>query len=449
MNRNNIFYPWDQEKLEIIDDEGNFFKNGNFSLWFNKYIPLNSNSLEYGDAKGNKNNVVEHYKKVYDKTKDSIKDYLKNKHISQIASCRYFESINDYKYVVCCAKLKTGLITGLGQTHPSETGVALDRNIGIPYIPSSSIKGVVRFAFILSRFLEGKIDEDGKMDLDEFEKFIEIFGVGGERDIEDSKGGVIFLDAYPSSVPELKVDIMNPHYGEYYVDDINKTPPADYLSPVPIKFLTVKRGTEFVFRFVVKEGIADIALDTLKKAITQEGVGAKTALGYGLFEVIDYKDSEDLENEYEQYVVMHLTEEEKTEKRKQDFLRKVKDYSGNIDGIFDEWQKDDELKNDKEIAEVFLEKINKWKKNKEPTYHYRIIAEILSIDLDKKDKSEKSEISDSELLKQALADFDKYINKGKISKKEYKKLVSKYKEKFKHSKEINEKFSKLKKLIKK
>ncbi len=450
MSQNSIFYPWDKEKRdEIIDDEGKFFKNGNFSLWFNKYVPLNE-KFEISDNVGNKNNAAEHYKKVYDsKTKGNVKDYLNNKHVLQIAFCEYYESIKDYKYVVCRAKLKTELITGLGQAHPSETGMVLDRNIGIPYIPSSSIKGIVRFAYVLSRFFEGGIDEDGRMEPSELKKFIEIFGVGGEKDIEESKGGVIFLDAYPLSVPELKVDIMNPHYGEYYMDNNNQIPPADYLSPVPIKFLTVKRGTEFVFRFVAKENIADLALDALKKAITQEGVGAKTALGYGLFGKMDFEDPDILIVEYEKYVADNLTEKEKMELKKQGFIERLKNYSDNLDIIFNEWQNDGKLKDDKEIAKLFEDKIKKYKSNKEPTHHYKVVAKILGIDLNSKDKVEKSEISNSELIKQALADLDRYINKGKISKKEYNKLVDKYKEKFKDSKEISEKFSKLKKLMKK
>ena len=458
MSRSNIFYPWDKEKLEVIDKEGNFFKNGNFSLWFNKYIPLNHDSFEYSDAKGNKNGAAECYKEVYDsKTKGNVKDYLKNRHVSQIAFCKYYESIKGYKYVVCRAKLKTELITGLGQTHPSETGMVLDRNMGIPYIPSSSIKGIVRFAYILSVIFndDGTIKDEFK-DKEKIEN-LGNYGVsdifGGDKILEGEsksfKGGVIFLDAYPLTVPELKVDIMNPHYREYYMDDNNKIPPADYLSPVPIKFLTVKRGTEFMFRFVAKENVVDITLDALKKAITQEGVGAKTALGYGLFELEDFEEPNILIAEYKQYVADNLTEKEKMELKRQEFIERLKNYSDNLDIVFNEWQNDEKLKNDKEIAKLFENKIKKYKSNKEPTHHYKVVAKILGIDLNNKDKVEKGEISNPELIKRALADLDRYINKGKISKKEYSKLVGKYKEKFKDSKEINEKFSKLKKLMKK
>jgi CRISPR-associated protein Cmr6 len=84
---------------------------------------------------------------------------------------------------------------------------------------------------------------------------------------------------------------MNPHYGDYYSDDKGKTPPADYLSPNPIKFLTVATGTVFAFRAVAekKDDLPQKVRNAFISALTQEGVGAKTAIGYGRFEVVEEK----------------------------------------------------------------------------------------------------------------------------------------------------------------
>lgn len=87
---------------------------------------------------------------------------------------------------------------------------------------------------------------------------------------------------------------MNPHYAKYYSGekDVNNhaIPPADYLSPTPIFFLTVAAGQ--TFRFVLaprcqKEANAanDVAFgcELLKEALSTLGAGGKTAVGYGYF----------------------------------------------------------------------------------------------------------------------------------------------------------------------
>jgi len=163
---------------------------------------------------------------------------------------------------------------------------------------------------------------------------------------QDFKGLLLFLDAYPEfnnnnkskndneSNNIFKLDIMNPHYSKYYGDSTGQTPPGDWENPTPIFFLTVKEGVKF--RFVVlfdnwrwekieKEGILIVRgkekylitnnvtensneeekikkvklpvekvkekkngsffNEILKDALSFYGVGSKTRLGYGSFEV--------------------------------------------------------------------------------------------------------------------------------------------------------------------
>jgi CRISPR/Cas system CMR subunit Cmr6 (Cas7 group RAMP superfamily) len=95
-------------------------------------------------------------------------------------------------------------------------------------------------------------------------------------------------------VPDLHVDIMNPHYGDYYGADTSRTPPADYLNPVPIKFLTVAKDTAFIFRALVGKNQVDLVKkvkNAFEKALTAEGVGAKTAVGYGRFDILTDSES--------------------------------------------------------------------------------------------------------------------------------------------------------------
>ena len=118
------------------------------------------------------------------------------------------------------------LIVGLGGGHVQETSMTLHHIYGIPYIPGSAVKGV------LHHWAE---DEEQPKD-EEFVK--KIFGM------EDRKGSVIFMDAFPAGNVSFATDIINPHYPDYYGGGKY---PTDCQNPKPVNFLTVE---ETVFRFV-------------------------------------------------------------------------------------------------------------------------------------------------------------------------------------------------------
>lgn len=99
-----------------------------------------------------------------------------------------------------------------------------------------------------------------------------------------AQGEVIFLDALPKSLvvnkePLLELDVMNPHYTEYYK---KTSPPADSLDPVPVPFLTVRRDAQFRVRVLSKEdSLLKEAYGWLEHALDELGIGAKTRAGYG------------------------------------------------------------------------------------------------------------------------------------------------------------------------
>lgn len=183
------------------------------------------------------------------------------------------------------AKTSSPFITGLGSGHPTETGMILDRNLGVPYIPSSSIKGVLRLAYAVNI-------ADGRNEVpdSELEKYF------GSTDTNKSKRGqLMFLDAYPKDRVELKLDIMNPHFSNYYSGKGN-IQPVETESPNPIKFLTVKEGTEFVFNCAYlpfdqndrsNENVKSDMEEMFKTAFTKIGFGGKTSIGYGRFEKLN------------------------------------------------------------------------------------------------------------------------------------------------------------------
>jgi CRISPR type III-B/RAMP module RAMP protein Cmr6 len=92
--------------------------------------------------------------------------------------------------------------------------------------------------------------------------------------------------AIPIGPVKLEVDVMTPHYADYYGSgDV----PGDWLSPVPIPFLAVAAGTAFQFGIVPRTTDGKEHLETVAEWLTNAlqwlGAGAKTAVGYGRFEV--------------------------------------------------------------------------------------------------------------------------------------------------------------------
>ncbi len=167
------------------------------------------------------------------------------------------------------------LIVGLGSDHVQETNMTLHHVYGIPYIPGTAVKGVLRHWWLQENY--GNDEDKALCD----ESFLALFGSQKQR------GKVQFLDAYPDAVRFAK-DIMNPHYPEYY---IGGKPPTDGQNPVPINFLTVER-TSFRFVFLTRTpGLLDRLKERLERALEMKGIGAKTAVGYGYFR--DFKDQTD------------------------------------------------------------------------------------------------------------------------------------------------------------
>jgi CRISPR-associated protein Cmr6 len=233
----------------------------------------------------------------------------------------------------------------IGFSAPSvlDTGIALHRVYGIPYLPGSAIKGLTRHVCLSEiadalgvspldpekikgrkerrnpeeketpwEMLEQVLiaEENDRTTRERFERLktdpeVQDLATGVRRvslaelrsrygyfrhvfGSTDQQGAVIFLDAFPEVStggrvdPLLELDIINTHYQEYYTDPRKKTPPADYLSPKPVLFLTVRSGTPFRFRLIGQDTDAlGKAQDGLKKALQQFGIGAKTAAGYG------------------------------------------------------------------------------------------------------------------------------------------------------------------------
>ncbi len=212
------------------------------------------------------------------------------------------------------------LIVGLGSQHVLETSITLHHIFGVPYIPGSALKGVCRMvAFWKLADMKGinnvqeKFEGDLVKDDEEILKYQILFGA------QNFKGLLLFLDAYPTENNReiFDLDIMTPHYREYYSDKEGKVPPGDWENPLPIVFLTLKEGVEFNFNVLFDKFRAENILkfgseelnklkilekakdilrnfcesknlekeikELLEEALKNFGIGAKTRLGYGIF----------------------------------------------------------------------------------------------------------------------------------------------------------------------
>ena len=176
-------------------------------------------------------------------------------------------------------KTVSPFVTGLGITHPVENGFAWHHTLGVPYLPGSSLKGALR-SWVSQWLLDTQLERRA-------------FGPRpAERDDEANQtkldtGSVLFFDALPCGKVKLVSDVMTPHYAEYYQEgDV----PGDWLSPVPIPFLTVAQGAEFLICLAPRSNQNEqhrkdcqSVLEHLSEALEHLGAGAKTAVGYGRF----------------------------------------------------------------------------------------------------------------------------------------------------------------------
>lgn len=256
---------------------------GNAGLWYDKYCDRwgVSAGSQVGAlpvwslrASGNANPKLDWIAKV---TKDKVGE----QRLLEEAADRLARLLAAHGQTALFFKTDGPFVTGLGREHPVENGFAWHHISGAPYLPGSSVKGMVR------AWAESWIHPEPDVDLRR-----QIFGPRGAAARESSAvGSVIFLDALPTKPVQLQADVMTPHYAPYYQDATGETPPADWHSPTPIPFLVVSRDTTFQFGMLPRRPDASADVDTVRGWLTDAldaiGAGAKTAVGYGRFEPVE------------------------------------------------------------------------------------------------------------------------------------------------------------------
>lgn len=181
-----------------------------------------------------------------------------------------------------------GLLIGSGYFHDLKNiagqlslGFHFDYTSGLPTIPSSSIKGVLRNAFKYPEYIKELIDNSFKIDSLKTEKEVLLKEIK-ELEKEIFEGNDIFFDAFITSSSSNK---------EFLSDDYITPHDNPIKNPVPIRFLKIKPNVKFLFQFKLFDGLIkkEIKLSLFKSILEDFGVGAKTNIGYGQFKFITKK----------------------------------------------------------------------------------------------------------------------------------------------------------------
>src|SRR5436305_3171586 len=207
--------------------------------------------------------------------------------LTQSAYNRWHSMMSALNATLFNASLDWRMVIGLGGESVLETDITLHHLYGIPFIPASALKGLTR-AYVTGE-VEGYKSDKIENDNEEVKR---IFGS------QEHAGTVIFFDAMPKDGKVAFIlDIMNPHYPEYYGG--NK-PPTNDQNPVPVTFLTVT-NTTFTFALAPRDAskeqhVKDVeqVQTWLQEALQKYGVGGKTSAGYGYFQQASDVDLADL-----------------------------------------------------------------------------------------------------------------------------------------------------------
>lgn len=162
-------------------------------------------------------------------------------------------------------------------------GICLHPIYGFVFLPGSGLKGMAR---AYATTVAGA----------DHEQITAVFGnkPGEPESAQQRAGGIVFHDAWPTAWPRLVTDILNNHHVSYYRDG---KPPGDWDAPVPVNFLAVPENVGFLFavskrRDDLPDELLQLARQWLLGALTHAGAGAKTAAGYGSFQ-LDVRDESD------------------------------------------------------------------------------------------------------------------------------------------------------------
>ena len=211
------------------------------------------------------------YKKLYS---DVAGNKVKQNYIKKLVQTpvRSFEDGVSHTHGFELRVLYPGLLIGTGYMHglPNDendikTGFFFDYTFGVPIIPGSSVKGVLR------SFFEGEyVSEKKELICEILGKNVDLGGLVDEM-FEGNDRSMYKRDIFFDALIEgsLAIDYITPH--------------EEFKDPNPIRILKIAPNSTVEFRFILRDGI--ISADEKEKLFFEllqlGGVGAKVRVGYG------------------------------------------------------------------------------------------------------------------------------------------------------------------------
>lgn len=253
----------------------------NLGLLLDKYMPISV--FEKPDKNDKNKGKTPWLTRILEPTSVKDKGKKQNRHIDAELAQHVYQRWKAMTRVIGARRFQATLdwrmVIGLGGETVLETDLTLHHLYGIPYVPASALKGLTRAYVTGEVFPSGNIEDDN-------DTVKRIFGTQKEA------GTVLFFDAMPvEGQATFVLDIMNPHYPDYYRSKQNPPPPTNDQSPNPVTFLTVA-DTTFMFALAprnshVSQHRKDVenVEEWLRLALEKYGIGGKTSAGYGYFKV--------------------------------------------------------------------------------------------------------------------------------------------------------------------
>jgi len=201
------------------------------------------------------------------KCEEKIKSKIKNI-LEQLPRLQTKKSLGNVSFELTTTY--PGLLLGSGYLHelPDVKGQAIlgfdfDYTTGLPVIRGSSIKGVLRSAFEHHNYIKSLLDKE--LDIEKLKN--EIF-----------ENGDIFFDAY---IIDFKDTLLSDDYITPHKDEVK--------DPIPLRFIKVSPNVTFRFEFRLNDTslTKEEKKDLFKNIILDLGLGAKTNVGYGKFNILN------------------------------------------------------------------------------------------------------------------------------------------------------------------
>lgn len=191
-----------------------------------------------------------------------------------------------------------GIMIGIGNLHSisiegaMQNGFTFDYVTGIPYLPGSSLKGLLKSAFPDKKFFKAKEQyirsylKNGKKQVDIKGLKNHIFGSEDEK----SPGKGIFYGVFP--------DVNSADNHRLLTDDYITPHTDEFTNPIPVRMVKIKPDIKFIFKFSCvpyKDEKNDIIItvddmcDLFQDIILDMGIGAKTNVGYGVMVKVEDK----------------------------------------------------------------------------------------------------------------------------------------------------------------